>query len=108
MKYYSFDAFKKSNKIKQLTCERILQSSLKQLFNQPLLSFHYTELYYNILPNFKMQIKDIYTQYSELFFLKACISCDTKNKPNKVFCTYCGDLLNIQNKYNIDLGEYYI
>lgn len=105
MQYYSFNTFKKLYQIKQLTCERILQNSLQCINTQSLLSFEYTTLYYKTLPNFKMKIKNLYMQCTELFFVKTCTTCQTKHTPQQDFCMHCGDLLNIKHKCNIDLGE---
>lgn len=53
-------------------------------------------------------IKTIYDKCKTFFFLKNCQICYTHNLPKNMFCIHCGHLLNINTKYKIDLGEYYI
>lgn len=63
---------------------------------------------YNPILLSENQTSKTYPIYFKIFSIQTCSTCYTYHYPNHVFCTYCGDLLNIRKRYNIDLGEYYI
>ena len=92
-----------------LTTEKFLREQRNIVLNHM-----YLLNIYAYLNNFKTklnretQIKNMYTKCKTFFFLKSCNTCNTNNLPKNMFCIYCGHLLNINTKYNIDLGEYYI
>ncbi len=88
MKSYSFSKIVTSYNLKRLKTEILL----KDVFNE----LRLIRLYQSI------------TSYTELFFLIRCSNCETNNLPKSTFCLHCGDLLKIDRKYNICLGEYNI
>lgn len=108
MENYIYKQYK-SIQLKMLTTEKFLRKQSNIILNHMYLIHIYT-----YLNNSKTQlnrgphIKNVYDKCKTFFFLKNCSSCHTHNLPKNMFCIHCGHLLNINTKYKIDLGEYYI
>lgn len=98
-----------SFKLKKLITDYILQEPCDLVLNHiPLLKLNETikKYKYHFVEN--NHIKNVLDSCLQYVFLRSCETCSTLHLPNKTFCSHCGDLLYIQDKYNIDLGEYYI
>lgn len=92
--------------LKTLLTERILQEHGVLILNHSLLlKLSYQIANYKPFQLGENHINKVYNTCKDYLFLRYCTACETSHLPNNTYCSNCGDLLNNETKYNINLGE---
>lgn len=104
--YTTYKSPRLSFTLKTLLTEKLLQEhGLLTLNHSLFLKLSHQIANYKPYQLGENHITKAYNTCKDYIFLWCCTTCETTHLPNNTFCTNCGNLLNNETKYNINLGE---